>query len=165
MKKIVLIQSFVLLTAFAGAAEYNYSVQMKESDGSVHDMGDVRINVNQDGHAAPSTYTAPETHSAPATYAAPANHAVPATHVGSPRPVTVDNANVKLIARIQEYVKANYQGYNLTVKIVDGVVHLNGIVSSGQDRKNIEDAILKMDGVKKVDNQIKVGTFNGTNSI
>jgi hypothetical protein len=138
MRKIVLIQSFVLLTAFAGAAEYNYSVQMKESDGSVHNMGDVRINVNQDTQAAP----------------------------GTPKLVTADNnANAQLIAKIQAYIKANYQGYNVTVKLIDGVVHLNGIVSSGQDRKNIEDAILKMDGVKKVDNQIKVGTFNGTNSI
>lgn len=135
MKKIVLIQSFVLLTAFAGAADYNYSVQMKESDGSVHDMGDVHINVNQEG-------------------------------LGTPKPVTADNnANVRLIAKIQDYIKSHYQGYNISIKLIDGVVHLNGIVSSGQDRKSIEDAILKIEGVKKVDNQIKVGTFNGTNSI
>lgn len=131
MKKIILIQSFVLIAAFATAADYNYSVQMKESDGSVHNMGDVHINVNQDA-------------------------------LGKPMPVNSDNVNVQLITKIQDYIKANYQGYNVTVKIIDGVVHLNGIVNSSQDRKSIEEAILKMDGVKKVENQITVGTFVGT---
>lgn len=135
MKKIVLIQSLVLLTAFAGAADYNYSVQMKESDGTVRNMGDVQINVNQEA-------------------------------LGTPRLVNAENnTNVQLISKIQNYIKSTYQGYNVTLKVSEGVVYLHGIVSSEQDKKNIEAAILKMDGVKKVDNQIKVGTFNGTNSI
>ncbi len=122
MKKIILIQS-LLLTAFAGAAEYNYSVQMKESDGSVHNMGDVQINVNQD----------------------------------TPKQVTAENnANAQLIAKIQDYIKSNYQNYNINVKVIGGVVQLSGTVSREQDRKSLEEAVSKLDGVKKVDNQIQV---------
>lgn len=127
MKKIVLIQSFFLLAAFANAADYNYSVQMKESDGSVHNMGDVQININEEA-------------------------------LGKPKPVTAENnANVQLLTKIQDYIKSNYQGYNITVKLIGGVVHLNGTASSEQDKKNIEAAISKMDGVKSVDNQVVVG--------
>lgn len=124
MKKIILIQS-LLLTAFAGAAEYNYSVQMKESDGSVHNMGDVQINVNQD----------------------------------TPKQVTAENnANAQLIAKIQDYIKSNYQNYNINVKVIGGVVQLSGTVSREQDRKSLEEAVSKLDGVKKVDNQIQVNS-------
>lgn len=131
MKKITLIQTFILLTAFANAADYNYNVQMKESDGSVHDMGDVHIKVNQDNQAAP----------------------------GAPKLVTTENnANAQLLAKIQDYIKSNYKNYNVTVRIIGGVVQLNGNVNSRQDQKSIEDAILKIDGVKKVDNQIKIGS-------
>ena len=138
MKKLILIQSFVMLTAYLAAADYHYSVQMKESDGSVHNMGDVHINVNQDANAAP----------------------------GAPKLVTADNnANAQLLAKVQDYIRSHYQGYNITVKLVDGIVHLSGIVRSDQDQKSIEEAVSKMSGVKKVDNQLKVGTFNGTNSI
>jgi hypothetical protein len=50
MKKI-LMTGFIIYTSFASAETktYDYSVDMRESDGTVQHMGDVRVNVTQEG--------------------------------------------------------------------------------------------------------------------
>jgi hypothetical protein len=40
--------TFTVLCAYLGAADYEYSLEMKESDGTVHYMGDVHIHVNEE---------------------------------------------------------------------------------------------------------------------
>lgn len=56
MKKgLFLITGIVMYSSIAGAATYDYSVEMKESDGSVHKMGDVQVNINQEGEESQSS--------------------------------------------------------------------------------------------------------------
>lgn len=113
----------------AEAASYNYSVDMTDSEGKVQHMGDVQVNINQEG--------------ATTTEGMDMNM----------------EANHPLLDKIQNYIKSSYKEFNINIHIKDGVVTLQGVVRSENDKKNIENAISKFEGVKKVDNKLQVGTL------
>lgn len=126
MKKLVILfAGFAMFSNDVKAATYDYSVEMKESDGTVTHMGDVQVNINQEGE----------------------NAELP------------NEANQTLLNKIQNTIKSSYQDYNINVKLMPEAVILTGTVKSEQDKRQIEQDILKIDGVKKVDNRLQVGSL------
>lgn len=130
-KQMILITCFTLFTAIAGAASYDYSVEMRESDGQVQHLGDVRINVNQEGQD---------------------------TQDKGKEESAQNDANVRLLSAVKSAIQQSYHHYNINVHLSNGVVTLSGVVGSDQDKKAIEKDIQKINGVKKVENRLQVSS-------
>lgn len=68
-----------------------------------------------------------------------------------------DNSeDFRILNDVQEAIKSYSRGNNINVRIMDGVITVNGTVRSPFDKQNIENSILQVRGVQKVDNQLQV---------
>lgn len=68
----------------------------------------------------------------------------------------VPDSNDLLIRDVRDKLRGSYKNYNINIHVMDGVVTLTGTVKTLQDKDKIEKDIKKIDGVKKVDNQLQV---------
>lgn len=62
----------------------------------------------------------------------------------------------QLRSEIISLLQRSYRNYNINVKIVDGTVTLIGVVNSSRDKSDIENAVLNIEGVRKVNNKLQV---------
>lgn len=123
-KKHLLVACLALYSSVAGAAAYDYSVEMKESDGNVRN-GNIRINLIPNGKE-------------------------------DAKGVDDHHDNAQLLGRIQNLIQSSYRKYNINIHLQGDVVTLVGVVESDSDKRNIEKDILKINGVKKVENKLQV---------
>ncbi len=123
-KELILVAILYSSFAVAETKTYDYSVEMRESDGTVKNMGDIQVNINREDST-----------------------------------MGEGNQNAHLLNNIQNYIKSSYREYNISIHIQDGVVTLQGVVKSDSDKKNIESAVMQFDGVKKVENNLQVGSL------
>lgn len=130
-RKLILISGFLMCTCLANAASYDYSIDMTDSEGNVQHMGDMQVNIYQEGDSRSQTSNGTE-----------------------------DNSkNAMLLHKIQSAIKSSYKEYNINIHLREGVVTLQGVVRSDNDKMNIENEVLKIEGIKKVNNQLQVGSL------
>lgn len=115
-----------------GAANYNYgSAQQNQTLESSSDGPDVRADIRHQGARSQEFQMG---------------------DMGSP-------ADQRLLNEINNLLKSSYSGYNFNIHIRDGVVTLKGSVKSNSDMIDIQNAILRINGVKSVNNQLSVSKF------
>ena len=67
-----------------------------------------------------------------------------------------EESNEEVFNNVQGTIKGNYKNYNITIHIYDGKVTLTGNVDSDKDKKDIENKVKNVQGVKEVKNDLKV---------
>jgi osmotically-inducible protein OsmY len=123
MKKTALfLYAFVLFSAFAEGAIYDYSVDVTDFVGKTHHLGDIHIDINEQG--------ALETAST--------------------------EAEAQFANNIRTQIKQSYFDYKINIHFLDGVLTLQGFVRTIGDKSNIEKDMLKVEGVKKVENKLQI---------
>ncbi len=65
-----------------------------------------------------------------------------------------ESSNEEILNQVRAIIRNADRHYNLKIRISGGVVTLTGYVNNEQDKKNIEDAVRKINGVKDVDNKL-----------
>lgn len=68
-------------------------------------------------------------------------------------------SNEQLLNQIQYTLKGSFKNYNLNINVEDGVVTLSGVVNSDSDKSSLESKVKNIRGVRKVNNQLQVGTL------
>lgn len=62
------------------------------------------------------------------------------------------------IARnVNNILKSSFKDYNINVHVSNGIVRLNGMVRSDDDKKAIEKEVRNIDGVKSINSQLEIG--------
>lgn len=70
----------------------------------------------------------------------------------------------KILGEVQDAIKRSYRNYNINIRIFDGIVTLTGVVNSEHEKQTVENKVRKVQGVKKVNNQITVGKLSSSSS-
>ncbi len=60
----------------------------------------------------------------------------------------------RILNEINDLLRRYYSGYNINIHINNGVVTVKGVVRSSNDILDIQNSLLRIDGVKSVDNQL-----------
>lgn len=60
------------------------------------------------------------------------------------------------LSAVQNAIKSLSKSYNINIRILDGNVTLTGEVGSSAEKQNIEGAVKRIPGVKKVTNQLTI---------
>lgn len=67
-----------------------------------------------------------------------------------------NTADSQLLQTIQTQIQNQYRHYNLSIRVTDGKVAIRGYVRSEEDKKNIEELVHSIPGVKTISNEIEV---------
>lgn len=80
------------------------------------------------------------------------------SYLGGESPISTEqsNENVRLLNEVLSTIKGHYNHFNVNVYVENGEVTLKGTVHSTEDKRQIEQDVQKLGGVKKIKNELDV---------